>query len=147
MELGVGYWIIADADKSWKVDNPVVTTRTLLTRTNSSVGSVKTYHDALLPDLQAGVTKKIMMGNPFPRAFQWSDLQLYDTAASAFPSTLYNATGYVYDTASTSGQPYSAITVSTPGTDHEVKPYQGFWIKDLGALDYSGLKLGLPFVK
>ncbi len=147
MELGKGYWIIADHDVTLKVDGDSsvpsgVTTRTQLTRSVTSP-DVAGYYDFLLPDLVTGEEKKIMVGNSFPRVFKWEYLQILD---QPFPASVYHATGYVYDPTQ-SGQPYRAITANTPGISGEIKPYQGFWIKDLGTHNASNITLGIPFEK
>ena len=155
MVLGKGYWIIADKNVTLKADGDVsagtgITTRTQFTRTISDP-SIAGFCDALLPDLVGGIEKKIMMGNTFPRVFQWEDLDvIIGNAPAAFPQGLYDPTGYVYDVNTpdiASGQNYRAITANTPGISGEIKPYQGFWIKDLGLGNGSGLKLGIPFEK
>ncbi len=149
MELGKGYWIIADHNVTLQVDDNVQAGRTSITR--MAPGNDPKYvgsYDAPLPDLVAGDEKKVMMGNPFPRAFKWTNLQIGGTSfVPLLNNSFYNDTGYVYDNTQ-SGQPYRAITATgTPGIADEIKPYEAFWLKDLGANTVSGLKLALPFEK
>lgn len=153
MELGKGYWIIADANQTWKVDDPVVTTRTPLVPTETvspgSVDSVGGYYQYTLPSTGINNTKKIMVGNPFPRSFNLDQLQLGINIYFQFGTvvTFYEPTCYVYDT-SQSGQPYRALSNITPGFDDKIAPYQGFWIKQNSSTeDVSGLKLAFPFEK
>ena len=91
-----------------------------------------------------------MVGNPLARAFKWKYLLIGGTSyinLSTSGQTLYHSTGYVYDETQT-GQPYRAITgTGTPGFSDEIKPYQGFWMKDLGNYDVTGMKLAIPFMK
>jgi hypothetical protein len=144
MELGKGYWIIADKNVTLKVDSNAVTSRTPLSRVTDN--TVAGFYDAALPPLVSGDEKKIMVGNAFPRSFKWEHLEIETGTSVQFPAGLYEATGYVYDTTQT-GQPYRAITANTPGISGEIKAYQGFWIKDLGTHDATGVKLGVPFEK
>ena len=153
MELGKGYWIITDANKTWKVDDPVVTTRTQLVTTETvspgGVDSVGGYYLYELPSTGINNTKKIMVGNPFPRSFNLNQLKLGISSYFTFGTvvTFYDPTCYVYDT-SQSGQPYRALSNITPGFDNEVAAYQGFWIKQNSSTDdVSGLKLAFPFEK
>lgn len=151
MELGKGYWIIADHDVTLQADSNAVTTRTPVDVSKIPASdSVGAYYFAALPDHVAGGTmKKMMMGNAFPRAFNWTELMVYDgTVGSLFSDgTYYDPTGYVYDVSSTTGQPYRAVT-ATPGFDGDVQPYQAFWIKqvDTGA-NVTGLEIALPIEK
>ena len=152
MELGKGYWIITDTDQTWKVDDPVVTTRTQLDTSTITPppATVGGYYISALPTIVSGETKKLMYGNPFPRAFKWKDL-LVGRSGSYGPisaSIVYEPTGYVYDT-SQPGQPYRAITdAGTPGISDEIAPYEGFWIKETDLnYDFTGYKIVYPFEK
>ena len=152
MKLGQGYWIIADHDVTLKADSNAITSRTALTRIVTTTAVVAGYYEATLPDMASNVEKKIMMGNPFPRAFKLAHMA-FEAGGGDFlwgAQNEYHKTVYVYDITDPNGtgQPYRAITVTgTPGINGEIKPYQGFWIKDLGALTYSGAKLAIPFEK
>jgi len=153
MELGKGYWIITDANKTWKVDNTAVTTRTQLDTTTitSPPTTVGGYYFVGLPVIVSGETKKLMYGNPFPRSFKWKDLRVGRSGVYGpiYTSIVYNPTGYVYDTSSQEGQPYRAITATgTPGISDQIAPYEGFWIQETDEnYDYTGYELGIPFEK
>ena len=148
MDQGVGYWVITDSDRYLEVHYASASQRTVLTRVTPTLTDVAGLYDALLPPLVNGTEKKIMMGNPFPRIFKWIDMELGTGAATFIPfntQTDYHQTGYVYDIKQ-SGQPYRAITATgTPGISDEIKPFEGFWIKDLGSVDATGRTLGIPF--
>jgi len=152
MELGRGYWIIADHNVTLQADSNAVTTRTpldtnIITSPPTTVGG---YYFAALPVIVSGETKKLMYGNPFPRAFKWKDLQVgrsgvygrFDT------SIVYNPIGYVYDTSSQEGQPYRAIAANTPGISDQIEPYEAFWIQETEEdYDFTGYELAIPFEK
>ena len=154
MKLGKGYWIITDADKSWKVDAPIAT-RTQLDITGAK-NNIAGYYLFDMPSITlADQAKKIMVGNPFPRKFDWSntDLQLGVSAEpiGVWPTIadpLVEATAYVYDSTSSSGQPYNAIA-HTPGFPNQIEAYQGFWIRLNPVFDTtsSNVKLRPPFKK
>ena len=152
MELGRGYWIIADHNVTLQADSNAVTTRTPsdVSKIQAS-DSVGAYYYFALPDHVIGSMKKMMIGNTFPRVFNWTELMLYNTSNdNTLPfenSGYYNNTGYVYDISSSTGQPYRAVT-ATPGFDGEIKPYQAFWIKqeDKGE-NISVLELAIPIEK
>ncbi len=157
MELGRGYWIIADHNVTLRVDDNVNVQRTpvdpnAVSYPHPTVGG---YYEMPMPDSASGTVKKIMIGNPFPRTFKWQNLYVF-VSTDWYPiadqyQIVYDHTGYVYDVNTpdiASGQNYRAITAAgTPGFSDEIKPYQGVWIKDLGAADLTGVKLAIPFMK
>ena len=153
MEPGRGYWIIADADTSWKVDDSVVTTRTNLDFIITNQSEVAGYVDFALPEiLTTDAPKKIMAGNPFPRKFDWANAGnlVYASSQPIGWEGIIETVAYVYDPTSTSGQPYSPIAY-TPGIPNQIKAYQGFWIKmnPHNTIDFpaGSIKLRLPFEK
>ena len=155
MELGKGYWIIADQNATLKADAPAITQRSgsiVFTDTFPEVGG---YLEYALPMSVNGTVKKIMVGNPFPRALDWNFAGVHNSQGNYLlhDQTFgdeYNPTGYVYDSSQTAGtgQPYRAVT-ATPGFGSVIEPYQAFWIRDNG--NFSGTnpdrKFFLPFMK
>ena len=150
MVLGKGYWIIADHDVTLKVDDNVGSQRTTFDTlpADNIIAGEFTFD---LPALQTSdPSKKIMVGNPFPRAFDWalSRTQFNATANPIGGFGIIENVAYVYDTTQ-SGQPYRAINY-TPGFPNVINPYQGFWIKmnpttvDLTA---GEIKLRTPYMK
>ena len=140
MELGKGYWIITDTDQTWKVDDPVVTTRTQLDTTIAPItGPMPTvggYYISALPGPVSGETKKLMCGNPFPRTFKWKISWLGEVAfmiqLAQMVCMSLQGMSMIYHKP---GQPYRAITAAgTPGISDEIAPYEGFWIKETALL-------------
>jgi len=144
MELGRGYWIIADADVTLRANagnGTAITKRTQLNTTLSTQEVAGNYKFAL-KDVSTSNVVKIMVGNPFPRTIKWSNVteNLSDPLGGVVDST-----AYAYDATSTTGQPYRAIT-ATPGFDGEIAPYQAVWIKQ-NIQSASAITINLPFEK
>lgn len=133
MAAGKSYWIIADTNKTFSVDKDASgTTRTYapVTRTGNSA-AVWSDPIALFSDTNGS---KIMIGNPYPREIVLGDVYYESTTETGYISATnvseVNKIAYVYNPASTSGQPYDAVTSSgTPGILSTIKPYQGFFIR------------------
>lgn len=154
---GKSYWIIADTNRTWKVDSTASSTRTDLNTTivpNPNVVA-GTYAIALpIADQNLsgiGSWAKIMVGNPFAHSFEWTNVQylvsdVNISLSDADTLGLMNSTAYVYDSSSTSGQPYTAVT-GTPGVGTKTIPVnEGFWIKILNNT-LMGNKLLIPLEK
>lgn len=154
---GKSYWIIADANRTWKVDSTASTTRTDLDTTAVSNPNVVagTYAIAL-PTADQNVSgnafAKVMVGNPFPRSFEWTNVEYYRASIGkislsvAKTSNYMESTAYLYDSSVVSGQPYAAVT-ATPGVGIKTIPVNaGFWIKILQNAQ-SGDKLLIPLEK
>ena len=154
---GKSYWIIADANSTWKVDSTISTTQTDLNTTlvpNQDV--VAGTYPIALPiadqNLSGDAFAKVMVGNPFPRSFEWANVQYYSVSdgnislSVAKTSNYMESTAYIYDSSVASGQPYTAVT-ATPGVGTNTVPENtGFWIKILeGAV--AGDKLLIPLEK
>ncbi|BAF73025.1 hypothetical protein [Sulfurovum sp. NBC37-1] len=149
---GKGYWIIADLggagnEKNITIDKTLSNLSPASTVTSSSVGITNPdfteVHEYLLPknevsDPNTVDYKKYMAGNPFPYAFQLSDLYFKHNAGG----TSYNEMGntandnyinkivYKHDSNKTgpvSG--YMAVDPATPGFDGSIQPMEGFFIK------------------
>ena len=154
VEQGKSYWIICDHNVTTRVDASVSNTRTSFDALASTDVAIPGYYEFPLPDIIANETaRKIMVGNPFPRTFKWIDLlEKVGSTRSPVGGVIVDATGYVYDTETpdmTNGQNYRVISsTGTPGFSDEIKPNQGFWIKQNNqTVGYSGLSLSLPFEK
>jgi hypothetical protein len=157
IEQGKSYWIIADANSTWKVDSTASSTRTDLNTTlvpnpNLVAGTYPITLPTADQNVSGEIYAKVMVGNPFSRSFEWSNVQYYSVSDanisldSAETSNYMDSTAYIYDSASTSGQPYTAVT-TTPGVGSKTVPVnKGFWIKIL-ANAQSGDKLLIPLEK
>ena len=142
MELGKGYWIITDkVGVKLKADALAIQTRTQLNTTNAN-GNIAGYYEFALPAVTTTNPVKIMVGNPFPRTIKWIDVR----ENNAPLGSKVNSTAWVYDPASTSSQPYSAITATTPGLGGEIAPYGSVWIKKIDQAA-TNVTLDLPFEK
>jgi len=154
---GKSYWIIADANVTWKVDSAASTTRTdldtaLVPYPNLSAGVYALALPAADQNLSGNASwSKVMIGNPFARTFEWGNVQ-YSTAAdgnialdTAELSGYMDSTAYVYDSAVVSGQPYEAIQ-ATPGFNRPIGVNEGLWVKMLNNATSSD-QLLIPFEK
>lgn len=142
IEQGKSYWIITDTNSTWKVDSAA---SSALTDLNTSLipdpDVMAGTYAITLPTADQNVSgeiyAKVMVGNPFARSFEWTNVQYNSVSDSnisldtAKTSNYMENTAYIYDSSITSGQPYTAIT-STPGVGSKTIPVnKGFWIKML----------------
>jgi len=149
MVLGQGYWIIADHNVTLKVDDTAVTTRTALTQLIANSATAGFYDFPFPAIATTDNPKKIMVGNPFPRKFDWINARLV-VGPSDEPIGHLGITetvAYVYDETQ-AGQPYRAINY-TPGFPDVINSYQGFWIRYNPAYDFGSgvVKIRFPFEK
>ncbi|BAF73028.1 proprotein convertase P-domain-containing protein [Sulfurovum sp. NBC37-1] len=149
---GKGYWIIADLggagnEKNITIDKTLSNLSPASTVTSSSVGITNPdfteVHEYLLPknevsDPNTVDYKKYMAGNPFPYAFQLSDLYFkhnaggmsYNEMGNTANDNYINKIVYKHDSNKTgpvSG--YMAVDPATPGFDGSIQPMEGFFIK------------------
>ncbi len=133
---GKGYWIITDQDQTWKVDKTLTgLSKTVAVTvqdhnvTSENFTKVKSY---ALTDTSSTYLKKLMLGNPFLKAFDVGDLFLsHDGTANFAPIDQYgdfvNNAVYMHDSTSLQGDEYDVIS-ATPGLGHSVEPGVGFWV-------------------
>ena len=157
IEQGKSYWIIADANRTWKVDSAASISHTeinttIVTPTDVIAGVYAIPLPRADQNVSGDVFAKVMLGNPFARSFEWTNVQYYSvsdanrTLTNANTKGYMNSTAYIYDSSITSGQPYTAVT-STPGVGTTTIPVnQGFWIKMLEDAA-TGDKLLIPLEK
>lgn len=135
---GKGYWIITDTADGNPVTVRIDNTLTGLVKTATHLASAdgisdnntskfEEVHTYGLPDSLASNWRKIMLGNPFNKAFDLEDLY-YKHGSNAFEAwgtddTYVNGTLYYR-----AGDHYEAISL-TPGFNNPIEPMQGFWIK------------------
>jgi hypothetical protein len=145
---GASYWIITDADHTITIDKGITGLSPTSTTPANNLNGVndpdftETYlHN--LPDNNmntAGNIKKVMIGNPFPYAFELENLYFSHNAAGGndyYPmgsnqnDTYINATVYKHDDPRTGPvDGYVAINPGTPGfTTGGIKAMEGFFIK------------------
>ena len=141
---GTGYWIITNADKTAKVKRPLggiarsatvpASNFTGIPTTGQRFSEVMAYQ---LPDSSTTAAKKVLIGNPFLKKFQLSDLYYQNDAKSLnYVSTTALLSGepmepvvYIKDSSDTTSGNYVAITPETPGLGDVIPTMQGFWIK------------------
>jgi hypothetical protein len=157
VEQGKSYWIIADADVTWKVDTTASITRTDIDTTLVPYPDVSAgVYAVALPAADQNLSgndswAKVMIGNPFARTFKWSNVQYSSTADgnitldTAEASNYMDSTAYVYDSSVVSGQPYEAIQ-ATPGFNRPIGVNEGLWIKMLNNATSSD-RLLIPLEK
>lgn len=92
---GKSYWIIADANVTWKVDSTASSTRTDLNTTMVPDPDVMAGTYAIsLPiadqNVSGDIYAKVMVGNPFAHSFEWTNVQYYSVSDAniSFPSLL-----------------------------------------------------------
>ena len=163
VEPGNGYWIIADADKTAKITRPlggISQTATVVPDATNYPGvptsgaafaEVMPYDD--LPDSDSTDPRILMLGNPFFKKFQLSDMY-YRNGTTAYVSTATLTSGtspmeptvYIKDSSDITTGNYTAIVPGTPGFGDEIPTMQGFWIK-LNAGNTDTNKITYPFEK
>ncbi len=159
MVPGKGYWIISRNDKNVTISstpNLRGTTREPASNFPGLPTSGASFEEVMgynLPDSDAAAPRKVLIGNPFLKKFQLSDLYYQNAAKDAnyVPTTALN-TGdpmepvvYVKDSSDTSSNNYEAIT-PTPGFTDVVPVMQGFWVK-LNAGNTNTNKITYPYEK
>jgi len=141
---GKGYWIITDANHSLSVSStqnlrgttavvPDAATYPGVPTSGAAFDKIKPYS---LPDSDT-VDQKVLIGNPFLKKFQLSDLYYkYDKnnyiSTAALPtdhSGSMEPVVYTHDSSDTTSTQYQAIVPTTPGFSDVVPVGQGFWIK------------------
>ena len=160
---GKGYWIIAAEDKTAKIARPLSgisqTATVVPDGTNypgvpvsgAAFAEVMPYDD--LPDSDSTDPRILMLGNPFFKKFQLSDMY-YQNGTTAYASTATLTSGtspleptvYVKNSSDITTGNYTAIVPETPGFGDEIPTMQGFWIK-LNAGNTDTNKITYPFEK
>jgi hypothetical protein len=160
---GNGYWIIADANKTAKITRPLggisQTVTVVPDATNypgvpvsgAAFSEVMPYDD--LPDSDSTDPRILMIGNPFFKKFQLSDMY-YQNGTTDYISTATLTSGtspleptvYVKNSSDITTGNYTAIVPETPGFSDEIPTMQGFWIK-LNAGNTQTNKITYPFEK
>ncbi len=141
---GTGYWIITNANKVAKIKRPLGGIAKSATVPASNFAGIPTSGQAFsevmayqLPASSTTDAKKVLIGNPFLKKFQLSDLYYQNDAKSLnYVSTTTLVSGepmepvvYIKDSSDITSGNYIAITPGTPGLGDIVPAMQGFWIK------------------
>ena len=160
---GKGYWIITNANKTAKVAKSLSDISS--TSTDWVLGlnypgipvfgqSFRKVTSYTLPASISSDTQKILVGNPFYKAYNLSDVY-YKNGTNDYVSTTTLTAGsspmepivYVKDSSDTSTGNYVAIDPgSTPGFGARVPVMQGYWIK-LNASPPAINKITFPYEK
>ena len=170
---GKGYWIIADlgaagTTKTVHINRPLAGISKTGTQAASSFTGIptsgQTFDELMgyqLPVSSTTVIQKIMVGNPFFKKFQLSDMYYQnstyqsgnyvsmiqvktdDTAGNQPP---LKSTVYVHDDADVSSDVYTAIVPGTPGFTGSIPTMQGFWMR-LNANNNGSNSIAYPFEK
>lgn len=167
MEPGIGYWLITNtlnaewtpganaSGQTWDVDT--TGTSDVGDATNDIVTSA--FNKVLIVDPTATLTpsltgdaQQVLLGNPSPTPFKWSDVHfsLDGTGGVGFESVATVTSGirntaYIYS-AGEAGQPYRAVASSgTPGLDDTIGANGGFWIMLVDGA-HVNKRVALPYV-
>ena len=159
---GKGYWIITDADKTAKIKRPLDGIRPTATEAAADFSGLPTsgasFSEVMpydLPDSDNADPRKVLIGNPFFKKFQLSDMYYFNSTKDATDYVSMSALSsgdpmepvvYVKDSSDTSRDNYVAITPETPGFGDVVPTMQGFWVK-INAGNTSSNKITYPFEK
>jgi len=163
---GNGYWIIADANKTAKITRPLSdisqTATVVPDGTNypgvpvsgAAFSEVMPYDD--LPDSDLNDPRILMIGNPFFKKFQLSDMYYQNAAMGTTDyvstATLTSGTSpmeptvYIKNSSDITTGNYTAIVPETPGFGDDIPTMQGFWIR-LNAGNMETNKITYPFEK
>ena len=152
MEVGKGYWIIADQNRTVEIATAQVSTYTSIDTVDAGdpkPTEVGGYYEFAIPAANGSV-QKVMVGNPYPRTIHWKYVKENDNnilGRRDLGTFFVDPKAYVYDKTQ-SGQPYRAITATgTPGFNSEIKPFEGFWIKRTATAGPGTESLSIPFEK
>ncbi len=137
---GQGYWIISATSKLAKIKKPLAgIMQTTTEEGNNYAGLPNSYRvmPYVLPTSSTTDYRKVLIGNPFFKKFQLSDMYYknashdpkYVSMASLSSGDTMEPVVYVKDSSDTSAGNYMAITPTTPGLTDPVPTMQGFWIK------------------
>lgn len=140
VNAGQGYWIITDRDVNMTVslEAPGITeTATEAKSAYSGVGgsAFDEVMHYMLPDSQNDRKTKVLIGNPFRKKFQLSDMHYNHHGGTFYPTgnaaidAYVESTVYAHDSSdrSSSNNEYIAIT-PTPGFEDTVDPMVGFFL-------------------
>ena len=156
---GRGYWIIADATVTAKITRPLSGIGQTVTVPASGFTGVPTTGQAFdevfaynLPDSLSTDFRKVLIGNPFFKTFNLSDVYYqYDTNNYVSTATLTAGSSsmepivYVKDSNDTTTGNYVAIDPGgTPGFGDRVPVMQGYWIK-LNPFNPASNKITFPY--
>jgi hypothetical protein len=146
VQPGKGYWIITDNDVNMTVDlganedviseTPVVPKTDFTNVTGTAFDDVMGYS---LPNSQNDRKTKVILGNPFRKKFQLSDMHYntghngvtyYPMGDTANIGDYVEFTVYAHDSTdrSSANDQYIAIPTDTPGFTDRVDPMMGFFL-------------------
>jgi len=163
IEAGKGYWIIADSTKNVRINRPLSGIAQTYT-TDANLTLVPPYYDQnsaafekimayQLPSSSDTDFRKVMLGNPFFKSYNLSDMYLsnngapYVSLSGFLPGSTIEPIVYIKDSTDTTTGNYIALDPGgTPGFGDRVPVMQGFWIK-LNAGNSNTNTITFPFEK
>ena len=163
IETGKGYWIISKYDKTVGINRPLAGIGQTYT-TDANLTLVPPYYDQAsaafekimeyqLPSSSDTDFRKVMLGNPFFKSYNLSDMYLSNNGApfaslSGFMSgSVIEPIVYIKDSTDVTTGNYVALDPGgTPGFGDRVPVMQGFWIK-LNAGNSNTNTITFPFEK
>jgi len=137
---GKGYWIITATDRNMTIDTTLSDLNFTAVQPASNFDINDTAFDDLnhsrIPDSSDSYSKKIMLGNPFPKEIDLSHLYFshggdsgsYHPIGDDYNDAYLYSTIYTYDHTGTQNSNYIAITPITPGFSDKVDPMTGFFL-------------------
>ena len=159
---GKGYWIIADSTKTVRINRPLSGISQTATQPASGFSGIPTTGQAFekvmgyqLPTSSDTDYRKVMLGNPFFKSYNLSDMYLSNGGGSyASLSSFTSGSGaiiepivFIKDSTDLTTGNYVAIDPGgTPGFGDRVPTMQGFWIK-LNAGNSNTNTITFPFEK
>ena len=157
---GKGYWIITDAGavgatKTWSCNTnlPGLSETVPASPVNHATGSVNvdSVYTYTLPNSSATSWKKVMVGNPFSKAFLLKDLfyshndGLFEAMGTVANDPYIENVVYRHDSTARDSYSYIAVSPTTPGLDGgTIDPTMGFWIRLNDANDTLSNRLDFP---
>lgn len=143
---GKGYWIIADQDVNMTVDlgatDDIIKKTEVEGEGNYTGVSGSAFDEVMyypLLNSQTDRKTKVMLGNPFPKKFELSDMHYnsghkgttyypMDDTANIGAYVEYSVYAHDSSNTSSSNDEYIAITPGTPGMSSPIEPMIGFFL-------------------
>jgi hypothetical protein len=144
LELGTGYWIKSLDDKVWDVEGDVpLTSYTVSSNCSSSKGCFEITLEPPATNDPSDYSFNFV-SNPSNIPIKWSDVRV-EVGGTAYTPDEAFANSFIRQTFTNyNGNAYDAYDAYTPGTEGELQPFMGFWVKALWAGSGETVKLLIP---